>query len=71
MLAAPTQMQPDNGPAVPANPITAQDVIGFLSQTTAWYRHLSVEQQLAHEVIQETYFIRQLWCVSVKVVCVS
>lgn len=29
--------------------VSPQDVIGFLNQTVAWYRHLAVEQQLATE----------------------
>jgi len=32
-----------------AKAMTPQDVVGFLNQTIAWYRHLAVEQQLATE----------------------
>lgn len=33
----------------PPAAVSPQDVIGFLNQTVAWYRHLAVEQQIATE----------------------
>lgn len=39
----------NNANAQPPKQIGPQDVIGFLNQTIGWYRHLSVEQELASE----------------------